>query len=222
MAQEYPIILDIFAHRGDPKSFIETDFIDGFIVEGDLTARKLRFGVKENASDDDQIITKGNTVDGGSDSQLEATYDGTYTTIVPKILNTDTEGVTNTYNSYEIISISATDATDKVSLFKGVLKLQGDVMRPTDNTGGAPGLANKYFTNEDLIGTKNGVNLEFTVGKVIREYSEVVIFDNTRLIRDTHYSISIGASDTTITIIEGTYQKAPTSTNDLVIDYVEL
>jgi hypothetical protein len=222
MSQTYPIVIDIDAYRGDTKEFSETDFFGGFKVDKDVTTRKINFGVKLTPSDSDRIIDKKNTVDGGSDSEVELTLSNSVTTIVPKILPSDTQGETTTYCVYEIISVDASDATDKETLFKGNFKLLGDVLRPNDTDGGSPGLNHKYFTNEDLIGTKNGVNLVFTVGKVIREYSETVRLGNMVLNRDTQYTVTIGSTDTTITLIVDDYIDAPISTDILRITYVEV
>jgi len=119
------IIRNITLHRGDYKEFT-------FKLFGDYTSHKLYFTVKA-----DRVLTSvryidlANTLGGGSDTQIKATYDGTYTTITVFIQPLHTQNLTQKQLVYDIV---ADDGSEPVTLFDGYFNLDFDVRSPYDNT----------------------------------------------------------------------------------------
>jgi len=118
-------IKNISLHRGDYKEFT-------FKLFGDYTSHKLYFTVKA-----DRVLTSvryidlANTLGGGGDTQVKATYDNTYTTIQVFIQPSHTQNLTQKQLVYDIV---ADDGNGEVTLFDGYFNLDFDVRSPYDNT----------------------------------------------------------------------------------------
>ena len=190
-------------------------------IDEDLTTKKVYLTVKSSLddSDDTRIMDKANALGGGSDSTLLVEYESGTGKITWYPVEADTVAMSGV--KYYDITYTDSDNTDfRYAVPTSALTIKENIRQIDDDWATTPANADRYPTNVDLVGTKNGVNLEFTMGMRILENSERIYHGGSALTRDVHYSIVIGDSDTTVTIITGTYQAAPESGDVLTFDAV--
>lgn len=187
----------------------------------DLTTKKVYFTVKASASDSDdsRIMDKANALGGGSDSVLLVEYENGTGRITWYPTESDTVAMSGV-KYYDITYTDSDNTNFKYAIPLSILTIKENIRQIDDDWATTPANADRYPTNVDLVGTKNGVNLIFTMGMRILENSERIYHGGSALTRDVHYSIVIGDSDTTVTIITGTYQSAPASGDVLTFDAV--
>lgn len=116
------------------------------LIPGDITTRKLSFGVKADLEiDSDRLIQKRNTLYGGSDDELTANYDSVKgkTTVTIFFDKEDTADFTNDYYYYDLISQDADDSDDEITVAKDLIKIDKDVQTPFDGTN-LPSSATRY------------------------------------------------------------------------------
>lgn len=187
----------------------------------DLTTKKVYLTVKDSleTSDGTRIMDKANALGGGSDSTILVEYENSTGKITWYPLEADTATMYGT-KYYDITYTDSDNTNFKYAVPTSALVIKENIRQIDDDWTTTPANADRYPTNVDLIGTKNGVNLTFTMGMRILENSERIYHGGSALTRDVHYSIVIGDSDTTVTIIEGDYQSAPASGDVLTFDAV--
>jgi N-methylhydantoinase B/oxoprolinase/acetone carboxylase alpha subunit len=122
--------MDLKFIRGTKQKFI-------LYVPGDVTARKLRFVVKEDKElTTDRLIEKNNTLNGGSDAELKATYIAGQNRTTLEIFKqkVDDGDFTNDAYYFDVRSISTTDSADDVRIERGDIRMDFSVSSDTDGT----------------------------------------------------------------------------------------
>ena len=113
----------------------------------------------------------------------------------------------------QIISEINTDKSVTITLLEGIdsYALTTDEETETEET------TMNDFVNNDLIGTKNGVNTVFTFPTMPVEGTEMVFLNGVKLNRDVDYTIARGEVTATITLLT----IIPTSEDYLDSNYFE-
>lgn len=122
--------MDLKFIRGTKQKFI-------LYVPGDVTARKLRFVVKEDKElTTDRLIEKNNTLNGGSDAELKATYSSGQNRTKLEIFKQkiDDGDFANDAYYFDVRSISTTDSADDVRIEQGNIRMDFSVSSDTDGT----------------------------------------------------------------------------------------
>jgi len=123
------IYRDLDIYKGDSHTLY-------FEADGDVSSDSLMFVVKADRDDDTpRVITRRNTAGGGGDTQIKVIY-STKSTILVKLTQTNTEGLTAATYVYDLTVDSTT------TLYTGYLKLRDEV------SGSADGVATStpYYT----------------------------------------------------------------------------
>lgn len=194
-------------------------------VPGDWTDHKLTWVVKSDISATERLITKKNTLAGGSDDELEAVLNNGSTEIYISVQATDTQTFTATKYDHDCIAVDNTDATIEQTIFKGVMLVHLDVQTPFDSSA-VPELVYDYTKTVLLDIASDGTNtviknnslFTFTTGyeeiSDVPQYniiSDSAFFDNTVLI--TIPPIALG------TDLIQFYQKIESATKLVIIPF---
>lgn len=110
--------------RGDNKNIT-------FVIDGDYSADAIMFTAKRDKTlTSARVLEKKNTLAGGDDNEMTVVYDSDSltSTITIKILETETQALTDEYFYFDIY-----DDTDNDTLFWGKLWLLADVRTPYDS-----------------------------------------------------------------------------------------
>ena len=109
---------NITIHRGDYSEL-------KFKIFGDYTSKKLYFTVKADKTiTSERIIDLSNSAAGGSDAEISASYDNTYTTVIVKLNDINTYNLDSKQYYYDL---TENDGTKETTLFDGDFNLDFDV-----------------------------------------------------------------------------------------------
>lgn len=126
-------------YRGDPKELI-------FYAPGNISAQKIIFVVKaDKVLTSNRLIEKKNTLAGGNDNQLMATYANGKTRITIKLLKEDTQDFTAETYYHDTTAQPTDNSTDPVTISGGELTIDQDVQTPFDGTN-LPATAERYLS----------------------------------------------------------------------------
>jgi hypothetical protein len=103
-----------------------TKTILSFLVNEDITTKKLIFALKAELSDTTRLFTLNNSVAGGSDSEITAVYNSEtgYTTVQVTITPQLSFGLSNDYYFFDLVNVNATDSTDRTVEWYGKALLE--------------------------------------------------------------------------------------------------
>lgn len=150
--------------RGDKQTLI-------YKAKGDHSSRKIIFAMKEkiNPVTTNRILEKKNTLAGGSESQITASYDPVsgLTTINVLLNKENTQSLTSLFYFADITSESLADAADHITIVPThTLKNLFDVQTDLD---GLPEKNTISFEKVDLTGVADNCFLIVENGKLVNK-----------------------------------------------------
>jgi hypothetical protein len=194
-----PVKVNFLIPRGD--AYFGEDRLS-LSVPGDWSSHKLSFGVKiDKEVTGDLLIRKRNTLAGGGDQELTATYENNATTIKISLNDVDSQSFTIAKMYYDVIANDVADTTKTVTIAKGELKINFDVQNnlngidlPESAKRLVPIFADNFLSGQFIRVQENEVGLREYIGTYdvfgimkIDENGNLTIDDN--VVADNNFTI---------------------------------